>query len=336
MSGVARTTVSRVLNNRPNVRPQVRERVERAVAELGYKVNPQARTLAGGRSRTLALICSTDEEAEPNSYYRSALEVGALRACSRDGLQLITQSVVQTAPDRGERILALIDDARASGAVLTPPFCDDPGLVQTLSDHGCAVVSISPGMDARALAPSVGIDDETAGADIAEHLLVLGHRRLGFLQGIAGHLSAERRQYGVERALADHGIDPAALRLARGDFTFRSGKTMLPHLLDGRVTAVICANDDMAAGALFAAHQLDIDVPRALSITGFDDTPVSAIVWPPLTTVHQPLQRLGERAVQMMADLLRVGSTGLATASEMLPHEVKIRGTSDVPPPGSD
>lgn len=331
LSRVGRTTVSRVLNNGPNVSADVRARVEHAVTALGYTVNVQARTLAGGRGRTLVLICASAFEAEPNSYYQSALEVGALRACAEGGLQLITQAVVQDASDRTERILHTVRDSRSSGAILTPPFCDDAALIDELHRRRCAVVSISPGAETRALAPSVGIDDEAAGADIAEHLLALGHRQLGFIQGLEGHLAAERRQRGVERALVRHGIGPAALAAARGDFTFRSGKELLPRLMEAAPTAVICANDDMAAGALFAAHQHGIDVPGALSITGFDDTPVSAIVWPPLTTVHQPLQRMSAHAVALMDTLLRAPGKPHPPIAETLPHTITTRASTGSP-----
>jgi LacI family transcriptional regulator len=111
-SGVARTTVSRVLNGGPNVRDEVRARVLSAVAELNYRVNPQARSLAGGGSGVLSLILASDLEAEPNSFYASALELGALRECLAAGYQLLTRHVPQQSPDRRRQVLELITAQR--------------------------------------------------------------------------------------------------------------------------------------------------------------------------------------------------------------------------------
>jgi LacI family transcriptional regulator len=333
LSGVGRTTVSRVLNDGPNVSAKVRDRVLTAVATLGYQVNIQARFLAGGNSRTLALICAADVENEPNSYYQAALEVGALRACAPLGFHLVIHSVVQTRPDLADEIVQLAADSRATGAMLTPPFSDDPALVQRLEKAGCAVVCISPGPLAHDAAPAVGMDDEAAGYALTQALLDLGHRRFGFIKGLEHHLSAEERYRGTLRALADHGLDGAAIVAVRGNFTFKSGKDRLPDLLAATPppTAIICANDDTAVGALFATHQLGLNVPADLSIASFDDTPVSALVWPPLTTIHQPIQRMSQRAVEILVDRLKANSKPGATALEYLPFTLMIRQSTAAP-----
>ncbi|MGJ3627687.1 substrate-binding domain-containing protein [Sphingomonas sp. MMS24-JH45] len=148
------------------------------------------------------------------------------------------------------------------------------------------MVAISPGATLPRDASSVAMDDEAAGHAVAARLIALGHRRFGFVQGVEHHLAAERRWHGALRALAEAGLDERAVTARRGNFTFRSGSELLPELLAERpdLTAIACANDDMAVGVLFAAHQRGLSVPAQLSITGFDDTPVSALVWPPLTT----------------------------------------------------
>lgn len=295
--------MSRVLNGGPNVRDEVRERVWEAVRDLNYRVNPQARSLAGGQSRTLALILASDLEAQPNSFYASALELGALRECLALGFQLMARPVPQDAPDRRHRVLEVMSDQRCQGLILTPPFADDAALIADIRREGGHVALISPGGETSDLADAVGIDDEVGGHDIARHLIHLGHRRFGFIGGIAGHLSAERRFDGLARALQEAGLSMEAVTVARGDFTFRSGIEQARRILDGTrpPTALICANDDMAAGALSAAHALGLDIPGRISITGFDDTPVSEIVWPPLTTVRQPLKEMGQAAVRALA-----------------------------------
>lgn len=332
LSGVARVTVSRVLNGGPNVRDAVRDRVMQAVQTLEYKVNLQARTLAGGGSRLLAFVFASDLDAEPNSFYQSALELGALRGCLALGYQLLTHHVPEHGGDRVRQVVDLIATQRCEGLVLTPPFSDDAELIEAVLARGCKVVAISPGGAGRALVDAIGIDDEQGGYDIARHLIARGHRRFAMIGGIAGHLSADQRHAGVLRALVEGGLDEGDLIWRRGDFTFRSGVHLATQLFDGPfpATAMICANDDMAAGALSAAHARGIDVPGDLSITGFDDTPVSAIVWPPLTTVHQPLKAMGERAVARLARRLASapGEEAMLPLVERLDHFVVDRGSS--------
>jgi LacI family transcriptional regulator len=333
LSGVARATVSRVLNGGPNVSDKVRRQVLAAVKTLNYRVNPQARSLAGGGSGLLALILASDFEAEPNSFYASALELGALRECLAAGYQLLTRPVPQQSADRDRQVLELIETQRCQGVILTPPFADDGDLIDRIRRLDCHVAAISPGPDGQTCADGVGVDDEAGGHDIAAHLISLGHRRFGFIAGIAGHLSAERRLLGLKRALAEHGLPDEAVAVARGDFTFRSGGLIAAGFLDqpNPPTALICANDDMAAGALSVAHARRLDVPGDLSITGFDDTPVSEIVWPPLTTVHQPLKVMGAEAVRMLASRLSGAAVGAPWRFQTAEHRIVERGSVDRP-----
>lgn len=335
LAGVARTTVSRVLNGGPNVRDEVRQRVLAAMEALNYRVNPQARSLAGGGSRMLALVFASDLDTEPNSFYASALELGALRGCLALGYQLLTRHVAQQSPDRRRLVLDLIASHKCQGMILTPPFADDVTLIEEVRRLGSHVVTISPGGAGRDVADGVGVDDEAGGYDIARHLLTLGHRRFAFMSGIEGHLSAARRRDGLSRALLEEGLNPDSVEILQGDFTFRSGGILTARLLDGPSppTALICANDDMAAGALSISHGRGFDVPGDLSITGFDDTPVSAIVWPPLTTVHQPLKDMAHDAVVALVERLNGSAGGLAWRFQTLPHAVVQRESTGRPAP---
>jgi len=335
LSGVGRATVSRVLNSGPNVRDEVRARVLEAVDKLQYKVNMQARFLAGGRTQVLGLIYASDLDSEPNSFYHSGLELGALRACTEFGFQLVMHTANQHSLTRATRIMEFVDQSRCDGLILTPPFADDLDLLTQLRERNLAVVCISPGEAAQKLASGVGIDDEVAAYELARHLIGLGHRRFGFLKGLQGHISAEQRYSGFLRALAQVGIEEDAVVAARGNFTFKSGIELAPGLLkDGQgITALVCANDDMAVGALFSIHKMGLNVPRDLSVVGFDDTPVSEIIWPPLTTIHQPLKAMGARAAEILFDavageLLTSSETGLAT---LVPHRLVLRESVSSP-----
>ena len=326
-SGVARTTVSRVLNDGPNVRREVRDRVWAAVQALNYTVNPQARSLASGSSGLIALVFASDFDAQPNSFYASALELGALHECLVQGRQLLTRHVPQDAPDRKRQVLELIRNQRCQGVILTPPFSDDPDLVQAVSAQ-CATALISPSPATRRFADGVGVDDEEGGYDLGRHLTGLGHRRLAYIGGLPEHLSAARRLEGLRRAVRERGLPDDAVRVAEGDFTFRSGVELARAMLAGeeRPTAIVCANDDMAAGALSAAHGFSLSVPEDVAVTGFDDTPVSEIVWPPLTTVHQPLRDMAGAAVASICRRL-AGDAEMA-AFETLPHRLVARAST--------
>ena len=333
LAGVARVTVSRVLNGNSYVSPEVRGRVMHAVATLKYKVNVQARALAGGRPKVVAFVFATDVDSEPNSFYHSGLELGALRACAEAGFQLLTHAVNPADPDAAGRILELIELGRSDGLVLTPPFSDDVELLRRLADGGTPVACVGAGAATRGLTVGVRIDDEAAGHDLARHLLGLGHRRFGFIRGPEEHLSADERFAGFCRALAETGLGEEAYVDVRGAFTFRSGVELLPQLAGSplRPTAVICGNDDMAVGALFSAHRLNMAVPGDLSIVGFDDTPISEVIWPPLTTIHHPLKTIGYKAANMVfRQIDNPGGAG-APGHEIVPHTVVERDSSAPP-----
>jgi LacI family transcriptional regulator len=336
LSGVARATVSRVLNGGPNVREEVRQRVLKAVDKLQYKVNMQARFLAGGKTQVLGLVYASDLDSEPNSFYHSGLELGALRACAEAGFQLLMHTVNQHSLGKTAKIIELADSRRCDGLILTPPFSDDCDLLRELEKRNCPVVCISPGLDAQKMASGVGIDDEVAGYEMTRYMLSLGHKKFGFIKGLEGHLSAEERYSGFRRAIAEAGIEERDVTVMRGNFTFRSGVETTAAILNNghRPSALICANDDMAVGALFSAHKVGLNIPRDLSIVGFDDTPVSEIIWPPLTTVNQPLKTIGYRAVEMIVERIKAGKTAsgpLPVRFDVVAHKVVMRESVSAP-----
>jgi LacI family transcriptional regulator len=328
-AGVARVTVSRVLNGEPNVRPQTRERVEKAVETLGYTVNPQARALASGSSRQIMLIHAHSPESEPNSYYDAGLELGALRACSSLGLDLATRSIQPSKSDAARLLLSIVERDRPAGIILSPPLSDDLELLADAKRLGARIVAISAGEEARELVASVGIDERAAGYAIGAHLASLGHDRLAFAKGPPDHRAAALRYVGFLDALRASAIE-ADPWVGTGDFTFKSGVEVAERLLlDGAdVTALACANDDMAAGAMLALHRAGIDIPGSMSVTGFDDTPMSEIIWPPLTTVRQPIKQIAEQAVHLLVR----PDAGDSPRYQLIPHELVVReSTSCVP-----
>lgn len=330
MAGVARVTVSRVLNNGENVRPETREKVLSAVKTLGYSVNQQARALASGTARQIMLIHAHDPEREPNSYYHAGLELGALRACTSLGFDLITRAIDPhgDAPWRG--LSSILERDRPIGIIVTPPLSDDVEFLKAAWKAEVGIVAISAGEAARESVSAVGIDERAGGRAIGEHLVLLGHRRLGFVKGPPDHRAAALRYDGFLDALRDAGLDEEPWT-ETGDFTFRSGVEAAEKLLrkGGQVTALACANDDMAAGAMLALHRAGFEIPSAMSVTGFDDTPMSEIVWPPLTTVRQPIQFFAERAVHLLFE--KQGHAPALAHYETVAHELVIRESTGAP-----
>lgn len=331
-AGVARVTVSRVLNNVGKVRPATRDRVLRAVEELGYSVNQQARALASGSGRQVILIHAHNPEREPNSYYNAGLELGALRACSALGFDLVTRAIDPDDENPSRLLASIIERDRPRGVVVTPPLSDDPELLNHARNAGVRMIAISAGEQTRAIVSSVGIDERAGGRTIAEHLLALGHRRFGFIQGPPEHRSATLRFDGFVEALREAGTGEGPWT-ATGDFTFKSGVEAAEQMLreQAPITALACANDDMAAGAMLALHRAGLEIPSAISVSGFDDTPMSEVVWPPLTTVRQPIKFIAERAVQMLFE--GPGEGDGAVHYEVIPHELVVRESTAAPNP---
>jgi LacI family transcriptional regulator len=332
-AGVSRTTVSRVLNNGANVRPVVRETVMEAVAQLGFKANVQARTLAGRSGGSLALVHQSDLDTEPNSYYHAALELGALRACADGGFQVLTRTVSSGGALARRQIEDMFSEGQVAGIILTPPLSDDPQLRDLAATSGYAIVFVSPDPATEPNGPAFGINDFAAGRDIARYLIELGHRRFGYIHGLEDHPSAERRFAGLRAALDEAGLLDVTPIEEWGTFTFKSGIECAERILAQAVlpTALMCANDDMAAGALLALHRAGLDIPKDISVTGFDSTPISEIMWPPLTTVLQPIKQIGHDAASLLIDMI-VGSSVTQPATRPFAEHLVIVRDSTAPP----
>lgn len=274
------------------------------------------------------LIHAHSRELEPNSYYNAGLELGALRGCSTLGFDLVTRAVDPQDVDRFRLIASILERERPAGLILSPPLSDDSAFIETAQRTGVPVVAISAGEESRAAVLAVGIDERAGGYAIGKHLTSLGHRRIGFIKGPPDHRAATLRFDGFLDALREAGVDEKPWT-ENGDFTFKSGVEAADRLLrDGViVTAVACANDDMAAGVMLALHRAGLEIPSEISVTGFDDTPMSEIVWPPLTTIRQPIKDLAERAIHLLA----ANDSKGGSRYEVLPFALVVR-SSTAPP----
>ncbi len=176
------------------------------------------------------------------------------------------------------------------------------------------------------MAAGVGIDDEAAGYDLTRHLIGLGHRRFAFILGLREHISAGERYEGFRRALTEAGLADDAAIAFRGTLNFSAGQTHLQNIIDSgfKPTAVICANDDMAAGALYRAYQAGLRVPQDMTIVGFDDAPFAVMLSPPLTTIAQPVFIMAQKAVEIILSQIE----GRSRSYEFEPHRLIIRDSA--------
>ncbi|HEY8593427.1 MAG TPA: LacI family DNA-binding transcriptional regulator [Sphingomicrobium sp.] len=319
-AGVSIKTVSRVLNREPHVKDKTRKKVEAAVERLNFRPSSVARTLAGHRSFQVALLYDN-----PSPYYINEVQTGALERCAEEGFRLMFQPCDSSSPTLVDTVLDFIEETHVDGLILTPPVGDNFPLLDELQRRNVRFVRVAPGDD-RPIAPAAAMDDVAAAREMTEFLLSLGHRRVGFIVGHPAHAASGQRLAGYRSAFAANGmrVDPSLIQ--PGHFDFESGKAATAKLLDLRnpPTAIFASNDDMAAGALAVAHERGISVPDELAIAGFDDTNLANAVWPPLTTVHQPMRALAREA----ADLL-LAKSGSAER-RILRHEIVVRGTTGV------
>lgn len=298
-AGVSTMTVSRVVNGDANVLDETRSRVQAVIADIGYVPNQAARSLAGGQQCRIALLHSN-----PSAAYLSEFLMGTLAEASARDAQLIVEHCRDgTTPDA---LVARLAAHRVDAVLLPPPLCDDAALLACLHRAGLPMAQIATGRPAE-FAHAVSIDDEAAAHALTARLIAQGHRHIGFIGGDPNQTASALRLAGHERALREAGIAPDPAAFAQGDFTYRSGLAGAAHLLQltPRPTAIFASNDDMAAAAVSAAHRLGLDVPRDLSVCGFDDTALATTIWPELTTVHQPIADMARLATAMLVDAVR-------------------------------
>ena len=293
LAGVSFKTVARVVNKAPNVTPDRREAVLRAMKMLNYSPNISARQLAGRRSFLIALLFDIAET------YVARAQSGAITRCRDAGYHLIVEEV----PEGFEAEIAnRLEALNVDGVILTPPVSQRDSLRAALRERGLRHVLIAPG-DPDSSAASVGMDDRLAAQRMTELLIDLGHRDIAFVTAGRRRASVERRA-GYIAALEAAGIVRRPELEAKGRFTFASGEAAGRELLQvsPRPSAIFAANDAMALGVMTAAARLGVAVPGELSVAGFDDTPAGSIVWPQLTTVRQPLAAMAATAVDLLLE----------------------------------
>jgi LacI family transcriptional regulator len=301
------------------------------MAELRYRPSQSARSLAGARSFLIGLLYY-----DPSAAFVSGVQQGATMRCREAGYHLVVESMDNDAHDLGEQVHRMVSTLRPDGMILTPPLCDNPHVLQALQDSGTPTVLVSPAKQRRDM-PSVRMDDVHAAEEITNLLLRLGHRRIAFIRGAADQAASALREQGFVQAMKAARVEIAPELVMDGNFRFDSGVAATHRLLKLRrhPTAVFASNDDMALGVLAAAQRQGLAVPGDLAIAGFDDSPASALVWPPLTTMRQPTVAMARAAVDLLIGPPVVeGTPGTRTSTavqRVLPHELIVRDSTSVP-----
>ena len=294
-AGVSWKTVSRVVNGEPNVRPATAERVRSVIADLAYRPNTAARSLAGERTFLIAALT-----ASLSAHYSVALHRGASVICRERGFHLALEELDSSDPAMLAQFERAVATASFDGAIVPPPLCNDPAVLAILDRYDVRYVLLDP-IDEVNAAPMIVADDAVGVDAMVEYAAALGHRRFAFVEGPPAHRASGVRRDAYHAAIARH-VGECAVMCASGAFTFASGMEAGERLfnLRDRPTFVFAANDDMAVGVVAAAHRAGLATPGDISVAGFDDSEAAQLVWPSLTTVRQPISEIAKAAVETL------------------------------------
>ncbi|HEY5979612.1 MAG TPA: LacI family DNA-binding transcriptional regulator [Microlunatus sp.] len=319
MAGVSHQTVSRVLNDHPSVRPETRERVQSAIAELGYRRNPIARALVTRRTHTIGVLAPAS-----NLFGPASLVIAVEQAARSHGWYVSLASLSDFDPPSVATAIDHFLGQQVDGLVVVAPV---PSAVEACSDAALGVPTVMVATDTQPAAgfDVVAIDQERGARAAVRHLLDLGHPSVAHLAGPIDWLDAAARLRGWRTELTGAGI--AVPDVLAGDWSAASGFRVGQELVAGAElpTAVFAANDLMAIGLIRALVEAGISVPGRVSVVGFDDIDAAGFTLPPLTTVRQDLVTLGRLGVERL--LARIGGAEPVDLVRQAP-ELVVRGSS--------
>ena len=326
-AAVSAATVSRVLNHPEIVRPELRDKVTRAITELSYTRDSAARALKSGRMRTIGAIVPTLGLA----IFADGVEALQNRL-SEGGYTLFVANSQYDERRELQELQSLIE--RGIDGIVLVGGSHAPELRALVQQAGVPVITTYVSK-AQGGIPAIGIDNQRAIRELTQYLLNLGHVRFGAIANVPPSNDRSRaRLDGIQKALADAGIHLEPTQIIRADFSLAQGRSALRQLMTDHpdTTAVICTTDTLAIGAMAEARKLGLNVPQRLSITGFDDVELSAQIDPPLTTISVPAAEIGRGA----ADYLINAIAGIPIPKAVqLPYRLIIRASTAPPRAGS-
>jgi DNA-binding LacI/PurR family transcriptional regulator len=322
LAGVSTATVSRALNNTAPIAPATRTAIDDAVAQLGYRPNPIARSLVTKSTQTIALLLPDIT----NPFY--AQLVSGIQQLMLARGQTMLLCTTEGDPEQEARYLRVLRAKHVDGA-LVDGLVLPPEQIAAFVEDGFPIVCLDRDVHSPTI-PLVQVDNRLGARLATEHLLALGHTRIAHVSGTHERISEERLA-GYRSALADAGIAPDPAFVAAGHFTEQGGHAAMGALLESgiRFTAVFCANDLSAMGALNAILSSGRRVPSDLSIVGFDDLRLSPYTSPPLTTIHQPAVQIAQHATELLLGLIE--GRHPKTLHHLFPPSLVVRGSTAPP-----
>ena len=323
LTGVSRSTVSRVVNDQPNVRDQVRERVWQVIHETGYQPHAAARSLVTRRTHIIGTIIPEAVTKLFTDPFFPLLLFGVTETCNAHKYHLML-SLFNGPADQEELYRRIVGGGNLDGVLVASAHLDDPLFPKLLQD-GVPFVLVGRHPDERVNYIDV---DNVGGARMAvEHLIRLGHTRIATITGPASMAHGEDRLVGYRQALEAHHLPVDEKLIVEGDYTEPSGSMGAQRLLPASPTAIFAASDMMAIGALKALREAGLRVPDDIALIGFDDLRIAAAIEPALTTVHQPIERLGSMAVDLLLDLIANSPNGQSPVRMILPTQLVVRAS---------
>lgn len=324
VAGVSKKTVSRVINKSELVSRDTYDRVEKVIAELNFSPDPQARGLSFRRSFLFGLVYDN-----VNAAFIADIQQGVLDKSRREGYELVVHPCDSEGPQLVDEIVEFVDRLKLAGVIVLPPLSESAEFKNIFRNVSCHYVRIlSASLDDPA--HIVQSNDRQVVQQVADHLLDLGHREIGFIHGPKNSTAARERFLGFTEALARRNIKLLKRNVAWGDHRFASGIVGAQKLLANkpRPTAIFAGNDEMALGAMVAATRWGIQIPGQLSIVGFDDEPHAAEIYPSLTTVNHNLRHMGQLAAQKLSALCQNDPEQAAGIQTLVELSLIIRETT--------
>jgi LacI family transcriptional regulator len=318
LAEVSRSTVSRVLNNHPSVRPNVRERVLQVIREQNYTPQAAARSLASARTDTIGLLIPRSAAFSLADPFIAGMIQALFEASAQQGyFVMLAMLTADMEPGFYERILR---GRHFDGVIMFSSDIDDPILPLLIKDGGPMVLIGRHPYFLNVV--SVDVENREGAREAVAHLIAHGHRRIGLINGQLEMEAAQARRDGYKQALLESGIVIQPELMVDGFFSEAAAHQAMLKLLDlpQPPTAVFAASDGMAIGALHAIRQRGLAVPRDVALIGYDDGPLAAYATPPLTSVHQPIHDMGAHAVRLVVEQIR--GTGPATSVRIRAHLV--------------
>jgi DNA-binding LacI/PurR family transcriptional regulator len=326
LAGVSTATVSRALNGTAPIATRTRVAIDYAIEQLGYRPNPIARSLVTRSTQTIAFLLPDIT----NPFYAEL--VSGIQQLMLEGDQSMLLCTTNGDPEQEARYLRLLRAKHVDGA-LVDGLGLAPDRIAAFVEDGLPIVCLDRDVDFPAI-PLVQVDNRLGARLATDYLVSLGHTRIAHITGAPAPISDARLQ-GYREALAAAGIEPDPGLVAPGDFTEAGGHAAMRVLLESgaRFSAVFCANDLSAMGALHAVLSSGRKVPLDLSIVGFDDVRLSPYTSPPLTTIHQPAAEIARHATEVLLDL--IGGKQPAEMRRLFAPSLVVRGSTGPPRTGA-